>query len=293
MKRSSYENLPTSSAEYVIADAKWHQSRGGRPVMSYRGIINPKKALNLAFLSINDNQFKDVIVAKVDSSSFTTNDRWSFFIQEEWPIRPKVGDVVRFYGKGIGYSVRGVDINGISCFYKTEKQERIYHVKQLAKSEVKEKADFEKNRTSLDQKYNNLPKVFRQRIDKFRNNNPDFRWKYESYEMFCCEQTLIIVKAVNKRLKAAASKKNLTVGEFNKLRPDTKKLILNKLNNMPYEKQLEAISGFDNGHSGNTFSCSMVLAKLYLCHPNYVVKFHGSLSPLVGSLEYGDISKVA
>jgi hypothetical protein len=291
MKRSIYTNFPKSSAEYVIADAKWRRSRGDRPSMPYKGIKNPQKALALAEIMINDKSFKDLVVTKISKDSMMRSDGWSFWIDDEWPIKPKVGDITRFYGKGC--SVRGLDINGVSCFYQSEEQQRACHLKQLAKWEYEEKADFKKNKTSFDQRYQNLPKVFQQRISRFRANNPDFRWQYESYELFCCEQAMVIVKAVRKRLKNAASKKNLTASEFNKIRPDTRKLILNKLYNLPYQKQLEAISGLDDGHSGNSFGCSMVLAELYLYYPSYVVKLHGALSSLVGSQKYGDIPNAA
>lgn len=282
--------LPHWSAEYVVAHANWSQKRGRRPSMAYRGISNPAKALILAKKMVKDQNFKDVVVAAVNEDSFTREDGWSFGIQEDWTVKPKTGDIARFYGHGIGCTVRGLDINGQPCYYRTEEEQRIHDAEEHARWEAEEKAVFEKNKASLDKKYHRLPKVFQQRIDKFRSNNPNFRWKYEDYEMFCCEQAVLIARTVRRRLKIAADKKHLTVGEFNKLRPGTNMLILDKLYDMSYKKQFETISGLSHDHSGNTMGCSFALAGLYLTKPKNIVKAHGALSVLVGSEEYGDFS---
>jgi len=289
MKRSDFAMFPSWSAEYVVAHAKWRQSRGKRPSTVYRGIRNPIKALALATAMSQDKEFKDVVIVEVNEDSFTKVDGWIFGIQKEWNIKPKVGDIARFYGRGIGYIVRGLDINGRQCYYRTKEQQNAKDAKSNADWIAEQKASFEKNKIKLDEKYQKLFKVFQQRIDRFRANNPDFRWKYESYEIFCCEQAMIIVKAVEERLKRAALKKCLNTRRFIKFLPNIKLLILNKLNNLPYEKQKQAIPEISDDHSGNTFGCSMTLAALYLSDcPHNIVRLHGALSPLVGSEEYGD-----
>lgn len=55
--------------------------------------------------------------------SITRDDGWSFFVPPESPIVPKVGMVARFYGKGMGYTVRGLFIEGVKVFYRTEAEE--------------------------------------------------------------------------------------------------------------------------------------------------------------------------
>jgi hypothetical protein len=206
MNKSDFTMLFSWSAEYVIAHAKWQKSRGRRPSMAYRGVRNPEKALKLAIAMSEDVQFKDVIVKEVNKHSFTQVDGWSFGIRKEWSVSIKVGDVARFYGKGIGSVVRGLDINGVQCYYRTKKQQAEENARWIAQRKAEQKAEFEKNKASLDEKYRCLPEVFQRRIDKFRANNPDFRWKYESYEIFCCEQANLIATAISDNLMKEVAK---------------------------------------------------------------------------------------
>jgi hypothetical protein len=68
----------------------------------------------------NDEEFEDKVITEVDKNFITTGDGWSIAIPDDCTIkRPKVGEKARFYGKGIGYIVRGLFVNGIKVFYKT------------------------------------------------------------------------------------------------------------------------------------------------------------------------------
>lgn len=76
----------------------------------------------------NDNQYEDTIITKatsvaLDGHYITMDDGWSFFIPATSPIVPKVGDSLRLYGRGVGYSVRGAFINGTKVFYRTEAEQ--------------------------------------------------------------------------------------------------------------------------------------------------------------------------
>lgn len=70
-----------------------------------------------------DREFEDVTVAKVERSGggwlIERSDGWSFYVPPESPVAPTVGARARFYGRGIGYSVRGLFINGRRVFYRT------------------------------------------------------------------------------------------------------------------------------------------------------------------------------
>lgn len=74
----------------------------------------------------NDDQFEETTVASVthDGDGWTIRraDSWSFFVPEG-PVVPKVGMTARFYGKGIGYAVRGLFLDGRKVFYRTEAEE--------------------------------------------------------------------------------------------------------------------------------------------------------------------------
>ena len=67
----------------------------------------------------NDDQFKEVLIEKVDGNSVTFDDGWSFFVPEDSPVKPAVGMSARLYGKGIGSPVRGLFLDGQKVYYFT------------------------------------------------------------------------------------------------------------------------------------------------------------------------------
>jgi hypothetical protein len=245
--------------------------------------INPLKAF--------DTEFEDVEVTKVGKDYFTTSEGWSFGTAKKWHIKIKVGDTARFYGKGFGMPVRGLDINGVQCFYRTERQEEEKHQRWVKNYEAKKRAEFEKNKAALDESYNNLPEIFQKRIDKFRTNNPEFRWEFESYEMFCCEQAVLIATTIGKNLVDKAVTEGLSLQEAKKVIAGRVPKALKEFSDMPWEKEKEMVPGLSDGHSGNTFDCAVALAGLYMSEsPENVEKLPGALAPLVGSEKYRCVS---
>lgn len=187
-------------------------------------------------------------------------------------IVPKVGDIVREWGRGFGYPVRGMAFfNGTEwrvAYYRTEQEDRDHSAALAIMAEAKREAEFERSgRAELDAKYAALPPIFQRRIDKFRANNPDFRWKYEGYEMFTCEQAVVIADALKTREAIEAWR------------------------DLSWEEQRRAVPGLSDDHNGNTFGAACVLAVLYLEHPEGVEQMHGALAPLVGSAEYGCVPR--
>ena len=177
---------------------------------------------------------------------------------------PKVNDQFTVHTKGgIFGTIRGMDINGVPVFWKTDEELESARQKWLTDNENKKQQEFIDNKEKLDAEYEALPDFFKQRIDKFRANNDRFRIDYESYELFCCTQAVLI---------ADACKIPEAVKDFKGLQ---------------WEKQMELVSGLSDGHSGNTFNCAVSLAYHYLSNPENIVKVSGALSPLVGSSENG------
>lgn len=213
-----------------------------------------------------DREFKDEVIDEVHRyKDGTWNVSWDgcgISFQADG-VEPKVGDTIRLYGRGLGYPVRGIFINGKKAYYRTPAEEEDHHAEQVAEMQRKERADFEEHRAELDAKFDALPEVFRRRIERFRSNNPDFRWEFEKYELFCCEQALLM---------AAALKTPEAVQEFAK---------------KGWAEQKAAVPGLDDGHSGNTFGMAVRLAYHYLYNPEIVPLTHGALASLVGCDEYG------
>lgn len=76
----------------------------------------------------DDLAFQDSTIAAVDGSpksgwSITKADGWLFYVPATSPIEPRVGMPVRMYGKGIGYQVRGLFLDGQCVFYRTEAEQ--------------------------------------------------------------------------------------------------------------------------------------------------------------------------
>lgn len=220
-------------------------------------------------IKAEDRQYQETTVDKVEGGP----GNWTLHLSEgfcfggipdDWTGTPKVGAKARFYGKGFGFPVRGLDLDGQEVYYKTPEEQEEEHRKLVADKEREDFDRFQRNKSATDKRVAALPKVFRDRLDKFRGNNPDFRWKYEEYELFTCEEAVKI---------AVHCKTAEGVDAFHKA---------------PWDEQKAVVS---NDHSGNTFGMACYLARLFLAHPEGVVKLHGALAPLVGSEEYGCVPK--
>lgn len=180
---------------------------------------------------------------------------------EKTQIVPKVGDIVRLYGKGFGYPIRGVDINGQEVFYRTEEEQKIENKKQVETLREQRHLEYLLNQEKRQKQYHCFPQVFKQRIDGFQSRNENF-WEHEDYELFCCSEAIKIAKlgsleAIQKFHKAGLEEQKLLVPECD----------------------------LDN-HSGNTFGTSCNLARAYLENPEWVPRMHGALCGMVGCDEY-------
>lgn len=223
---------------------------------------------------IDDREFEEHIIEKVEGDNvrgwtITYDGCVCFGVPATSPIEPRPGMVAKFYGRGFGYTVRGLVLDKVVVFYRTEEEEEERLRDEAARLEQKRRDAFERDRADLDARFEKLPEIFRRRIERFRNNNPDFRWKFERYELFCCEQAVVIATA----LKTASR-----IRDFHRLDWAQQKLL---------------VPGLDEGHSGNTFGCAVRLATLFVERPEDVVRLHGALAPLVGSKEYGCVPREA
>jgi hypothetical protein len=219
-----------------------------------------------------DAEYEDATAADVrESGDYWTvhrSDGWTIGVPKVDGVAPRVGSRLRFWGRGIGFPVRGIAVDGVVVRYETDAEQRDRYARELAEREAAQRATFEREgRAALDARYDALPPVFRARIDRFRANNPDFRWKYEGYEMFCCEQAVVIARALGT--------------------PEA----IQSFRDLPRSEQMAKVPGLDDGHSGNTFGAACVLAALYVRDESFVPQMHGAMSPLVGSVEYGDVPK--
>ena len=202
-----------------------------------------------------------------DGYSISRADSTGCFMSKEYGVELKAGDKLTIYSDGPFGTIRGMDLNGNRVYWRTEKQIEDERQVWLRKHEEDKQRAFKENMSKMDKRYDALPKIFQDRIDRFRQNNSRFRIDFEEYELFCCEQAVAIANAC---------------GSAEEVREFAQK---------DWDEQKAQVPGLSDGHSGNTFGCSCRLAYFYLSQPENVTKMHGALSPLVGSREYGDVPK--
>lgn len=58
-------------------------------------------------------------------------DNCYLFIPKIKNHKPMIGDLTRFYGKGEGYTIRGVDVGNVTYYYRTPKQQENLHNKEF------------------------------------------------------------------------------------------------------------------------------------------------------------------
>jgi hypothetical protein len=81
----------------------------------------------------DDTEFETIVIKEVraeESSggwSIKRADGFSFWVPKDSKIEPKVGMEARFYGKGIGFDVRGLFLDGQEVFYRTDEENKAKH----------------------------------------------------------------------------------------------------------------------------------------------------------------------
>lgn len=212
-----------------------------------------------------DREYEDRPVTSVEPSKggwSIGTDAYSFFVPDHG-VEPHVDDTARFYGRGFGSVVRGLDLNGVEVFYRTPEEQARKDAADRAAYLADKQRRFEANKADLDAQYDALPPAFKARIDRFRENRDDFRWQHEAYELSVCTDAALIAWTLKTPEAIAA------------------------FHDLPWEQQQEMVPGLFDGHSGNSFGAACYLARLYIEQPDLVDKAHGALCPLVGCQEYG------
>lgn len=82
-----------------------------------------------------DKQFEDTTIKSVEKNGdgwlITRAEGWGFCVPGSSPIEPAVGMKARFYGRGIGSTVRGLFLDGVEVFYRTEAEDNEHSEIQL------------------------------------------------------------------------------------------------------------------------------------------------------------------
>jgi len=210
----------------------------------------------------NDHQFREATLSKVTA---VEDDRFEVEMTDGWVLQvanlehlplPKVGETIRTYGRGVGYTIRGVSVGKKVYFYRTEAEDDEEHKKQVAKDHAKKREDFKKGLEKWNKDLKNLDPIFQERINFFMRNK-DWAAQFGPYEMFCCKEASMIIKTFKNEDEVRAFRK------------------------MEYSEQRK-VCDISDEHSGNTFGCACMLAELWFKDKTLLPKMHGALCPLAG-----------
>lgn len=216
----------------------------------------------------DDAEFVDHVVKAVHNDHLDLDDSGCIGFSNVLgaDVLPKAGDTVRLFGRGFGYTVRGIglvenDLVTQLYRYRTEAQAAADHEAWVADEKAKKVAAWAANTETNLAKLKAMPAPFRERIERFMAR-PEWGPEFGPYELFVCGEAVKIAEALKTRAAIEAYRK------------------------LPYGEQAAALP-LDEGHSGNTFGSACLLAAVYLEQPELVARVHGALCPLVGCKEYG------
>lgn len=215
---------------------------------------------------LTDPEFQIKTIERVERSG---DGGWSLYFSDgtcffcpAYDGEPKPWDFARLFGRGFGYTVRGLVIAGRVVYYRTAEQDEDRRVAEAERARLRRIDDYEARRSEYEALVAALPQEFQRRIAGFRLRD-GWRAEFEPYElMVCCDAVKI----------AAAHATADVVRAFGALK---------------WDEQKRVVPGLDDGHSGNSFGAAVRLAWLYKSDPALVEKEHGALCPLVGCAEYG------
>lgn len=199
-----------------------------------------------------------------DYYSVTGETGWSIGIPDNLGIVPKVGQTLEYFGNTLGY-IRGVRIDGVVAWYRTEAEQAAFLAEQQVIETAKKQAFFEEHEADFYRRIAQLPAPFKERVTAFLQATPTFGRDFLPYELFVCEQAVEIGKSF-KTIEA-----------------------LDEFYGLTYDQQLLLVPNLAADHSGNTFGAACMLAKLAMRDDalEIVPKMHGALCPLVGCAAYG------
>jgi hypothetical protein len=226
-----------------------------------------------AALAWADPEYRDSVLREVrdegDGLALGSDDGW-WIVAPKHPAAPTApGTRLRCWGRGIGYSVRGIALGDVVLRYETVQEERARFDIELAEQRRRRIATATAERPASDARIAALPPVFRDRIAAYRAANPDFWWDLEGYELFVCEQAVAFAEALGT--------------------PDA----VRDFHALPYDEQRRLVPAMSDDHSGNTFGAECFLARAYLTDPALVSRAPGSLAPLVGQAAYETVEASA
>jgi hypothetical protein len=114
-------------------------------------------------------------------------------------VEPKPGDLVMVWTRGLSY-IAGIQLNENLLSFKTPTELDRQHKEEQEKLAAERKQKFEETgRQRQDERLARLPEIFRNRVLRFREKNPEWRWTPmgEDYEAAIYEAAAAVAEACN------------------------------------------------------------------------------------------------
>ena len=226
----------------------------------------------------SDVQYTDHVISEVSPNP---PDGWSIGLDEGgWHIlvpnaherqRPCLGEVIRLFGRGVGYHVRGIAIvTGPWRVYRYESEDE--YQARIERESREERylrcAKAIEEREERDEKIAALPVEFQHRIARFSRTVENWTADFEPYEIFVCEEAAEMAKVF---------KTPDDLHAFYQMKCEDQKTLVEANG---YTLRLDE-------HSGNTFGAAVMLARIFLEMPESLWQAHGAMCSLVGCSSYG------
>ena len=177
------------------------------------------------------------------------------------------GSKIRLYGRGLDSPIRGLFVDGIKCFYRTEAEDAAHREGLAARQRDAAVAEHERTKDALEARRLALPPALASRIERMRRNSPTFAWRFEKLELFVCEQAAAIAARF-------------------RLLPKRSDVFRRFLRAEPHER-LRMVPGLSRDHDDVTMGASVGLANLLLNDPLAATLAHGAMAAAVGCEAYG------
>ena len=197
---------------------------------------------------------ESVEVYESGGCSIKKSDGWSFFLDSE-EIRdytPQVGDSIVMYMQGFN-TIAGVTINNHSLRYRTPKQLEREHKAMLDGFRLEKLERYVKYGDDLKARVKNLHPDLQARMNRFaEESGVEFWIDSAPYEMACLEGAQALLNATKDYGDDALALVEYWAG-YN-----------TQSGGYQYDKQMELVPDFGEGHSGNTYGVAVSMAKMIL-----------------------------
>lgn len=242
----------------------------------------------------SDMPFEVGVISKVGDGYIEMGRGWCVGVSDEACKWAQPGMTYELWGKGTGFDIRGIAIDGKIVRYQTVAEHEAQQIKDRQDRKEAEREAFEKGKETYFAEIAALPEELRARFARFQAGSPDFDVNYGGYELHCCKEAVVIAN----QARARVEKDVPAVDEFwnwlyKKEYPSTDEPPTDKYDRwlfwakaLDYKHQKE-VMGINDDHSGNTLEMALKLARALLTNPEFATRMHGALTPLVGCEAYG------